>query len=57
MASYAHYALHKLKILPHDFANMTLKQQAFIIASIRIKIKDEEKQIKEMKSKTGSKRR
>ena len=56
MASYAHYALHKLKILPHDFANMTLKQQAFIIASIRIKIKDEEKQIKEMKAKTGSKR-
>ena len=57
MGSYAHYALHKLKILPHDFANMTLKQQAFIIASIRIKIKDEEKQIKEMKAKTGSKRR
>ena len=56
MASYAHYALHKLKILPHDFANMTLKQQAFIIASIRIKINDEEKQIKEMKAKTGSKR-
>ena len=56
MGSYAHYALHKLKILPHDFANMTLKQQAFIIASIRIKIKDEEKQIKEMKAKTGSKR-
>lgn len=56
MGSYAHYALHKLKILPHDFANMTLKQQAFIIASIRIKIKDEEKQIKKMKAKTGRKR-
>ena len=36
---------------------MTLKQQAFIIASIRIKIKDEEKQLKEMKAETGSKRR
>ncbi|WP_314396388.1 hypothetical protein [Leptotrichia shahii] len=57
MACYAHYALHKLKILPHDFANMTLKQQAFIIASIRIKTKDEEKQLRESKSKTGRRRR
>lgn len=49
MAGYAHYALHKLKILPGDFAELDLEEKAFIIASIRLKIEND-KLIQKMKS-------
>ena len=52
MGIYAHYALHKLKILPHDFAKMQMEEKAFIIASIRMKIKDDKKAEKEAKRKS-----
>lgn len=52
MGMYAHYALHKLKILPQDFAKMKLEEKAFIIASIRIKIKDDKQAEKEAKRKS-----
>ena len=31
MAGYAHYALHKLKIMPGDFAELGLEEKAFIL--------------------------
>ncbi|QOR33945.1 hypothetical protein IMX26_10620 [Clostridium sp. 'deep sea'] len=34
MANYCHYALHKLKILPSQFMNLSRAEQAFIMASI-----------------------
>nr|DAW76747.1 MAG TPA: hypothetical protein [Caudoviricetes sp.] len=52
MAGYAHYALHKLKILPRDFAEFSLEEKAFIIASIRLKIESEKKEMQKMKSKS-----
>jgi len=52
MANHAYYALHKLHILPHDFAAMTQKEQAFIIASIDIRIDAEKKEAEDLKSKT-----
>ena len=51
MAGYAHYALHKLKILPGDFAELGLEEKAFIIASIRIKLENERKEMHQIKSK------
>ena len=50
MAGYAHYALHKLKILPGVFAELDLEEKAFIIASIRLKVENEKKEIQKMKS-------
>ena len=51
MAGYAHYALHKLKIMPGDFAELGLEEKAFIIASIRLKVENENKEMQKMKSK------
>ncbi len=51
MAGYAHYALHKLKILPSVFADLSLEDKAFIIASVRIKIENEKKEMNKIKSK------
>ena len=51
MPGYAHYALHKLQIMPGDFAELGLVEKAFIIASIRLKIENEYKEKKKMKSK------
>ena len=48
MAGYAHYALHKLKIMPGDFAELGLEEKAFII---RLKIENEKKEMQKMKSK------
>ncbi|MBP8311610.1 hypothetical protein J4G49_02710 [Clostridium neonatale] len=54
-SNYAYYCLHKLKILPSEFVNMSNEEQAFIIACIDIKIEDDKKKAKEAerKSKRG----
>lgn len=52
MAGYAYYALHKLKILPSTFVDLSIEDKAFIIASIRLKIENEKKEMKKMKSRT-----
>ena len=51
MAGYAHYALHKLKILPSAFADLSIEDKAFMIASIRIKLENERKEMHQIKSK------
>jgi hypothetical protein len=49
MAGYAHYALHKLNILPSAFSNLSLEDKAFIIASIRTKMEHEKKEMQKAK--------
>lgn len=43
MASYAHYALQRLRVLPGVFAELPLREQMFIIASIDLKVESEPK--------------
>lgn len=40
---YAHYALHRLKILPSIFAALSIREKAFIYASIDLQIEKEKK--------------
>lgn len=34
----AHYALHKLHILPNQLAKMSIREKAFIFASIELRL-------------------
>lgn len=52
--NYAHYCLHKLKILPSVFANMDINEKIFIMASIDLKVEAEKKE--EKKAKSGRRR-
>jgi hypothetical protein len=45
-SNYAHYALHKFKILPSQFANLPDEEKAFVMASIDIQIKNDKKNSK-----------
>ncbi len=51
MANYAYYCLHELKITPRRFDEMDLREKAFIIASIDIRIEEEKKEAKKAKRK------
>lgn len=42
-SNYAHYALHKLHILPSAFADMPIRERAFLYASIDLQIKEEKR--------------
>ena len=55
--NYAYYCLHKLKILPSQFAEMDIYEKAFIMACIDIKVKKEKEAEKETKRKAGRRRR
>ena len=50
-AAYAHYALHKLKILPHELMKLTRQEKAFVYASIDLHVEKENKEAKRIKSK------
>lgn len=52
-ANYAHYALHKLKILPHELINLPRQERAFIYASTDIVVEKESKEAKKLKNKKG----
>jgi hypothetical protein len=41
---YAHYALHRLKILPSTLFSLSLRERAFIYASIDLQIEKEKKE-------------
>ena len=45
-AVYAHYALHRLKILPGALMALPLRERAFIYASIDLQVENEKKQAK-----------
>ena len=53
-AVYAHYALHRLKILPSTLVALPLRERAFIYASIDLQI---EKEKKEQAEKAEAKRK
>lgn len=46
LASYAEYALLNFKVLPSTFANMNIREQAFIIACIDNEIEVKKKALK-----------
>ena len=43
---YAYYALHKLKMLPSQFAGLEKNEKAFVIACIDIRNENEKKAAK-----------
>jgi hypothetical protein len=48
-ASYAHYALQKLHILPSVFADMDEAEKAFVIASCNIRVETEKEEARKLK--------
>ncbi|WP_172844487.1 hypothetical protein [Tumebacillus algifaecis] len=44
--TYAYYALHELKILPHELANMSRPERAAIFAMIDVRVAEEKKRQK-----------
>ena len=54
MASYAHYALQKLHILPSQFMELDRADKAFIIASIDLRVEAEKKEAKKAQKKQGA---
>ena len=52
----AHYCLHKLRMLPSQYLNLSLEEKAFVEASILLKIEKEAKEAKKL-GKKGKKRR
>lgn len=53
--NYAYYALHKLHIMPWEFAELDIRKKAALIALIDIRIEKEKKE--EAKLRSLSKRR
>lgn len=51
MAVYAHYCLHKLRILPRQFDEMDSREKAFVIASIKCRIESDKKEANKAKAK------
>lgn len=47
---YAHYALHRLKILPGRLAALPLRERAFIYASIDLQVEKEKKEQKKSRA-------
>lgn len=45
----AHFALHKLHILPSELDAMSRREKAFIFASIKLKIEDEKREAARLK--------
>ncbi|MBN1042512.1 hypothetical protein DVW07_10625 [Clostridium botulinum] len=50
-SNYAFYCLHKLKILPTQFVNMSRQEKAFVIAAIDIKVANDKERAKEAERK------
>jgi hypothetical protein len=51
-AAVLHCALQKLNILPHEFLAMDKYEQAFVIASISVRVDAEKEELKKIKSAT-----
>lgn len=45
----AYYCLHKLHKWPHEFIELDVQEQAFVIAAIKIKLKNDKKKAQELK--------
>jgi hypothetical protein len=54
---YAHYALHRLKILPGQLLALPRRERAFIYASIDLQIEKEKKEAKKAGRRKGKKGR
>ena len=49
-ANYAYYALHKFNWEPSKFINLPIKEKIFVIACIDLRIKEEKKESKNVKT-------
>lgn len=56
-ANYAYYALLKLHILPSVFLEMEELEKAFVIAAVQLKIEQDKKEEKKIKSTSRKKGR
>lgn len=55
MTGYAYYCFHRLKLLPHEFDALPMREKAMVIAFIQERMEAEKKEAS--KSKSASKRR
>lgn len=53
---YAYYCLHKLKMLPHEFFDLDMRERAAVIAFIDIRVEEEKKEYAKASRKGGKKR-
>lgn len=53
----AYYCLHKLKILPSQLERLSLREKAFIVAAVEIKLEKDRKAAKEAGRQAGKGRR
>lgn len=49
MANVAHFCLQKLHLLPSEFYRLPLREKAFVIASIQLRIESEKDAMKKAK--------
>ncbi|MDE7297196.1 MAG: hypothetical protein K2N94_00010 [Lachnospiraceae bacterium] len=56
-ANFAYYALLKLHILPSVFFGMDEQEKAFVVAAIKVKIRNDREREREAKRKAGRKGR
>ena len=48
-ANIAYYCLHKLHKWPHEFLNLDVQEQAYVVAAVQMKLEKERKEAKKMK--------
>ena len=49
MTNIAYYCFHKIKLLPHEFDELPLREKAMIIAFIQERIESEKKEMSKAK--------
>ncbi|PKB53649.1 hypothetical protein CRH03_24940 [Clostridium sp. HMb25] len=55
-ANIAYYCLHKLHKWPHEFLELDVQEQAYVIAAVELKLENDKKAAKEAKRKSKRKR-
>ncbi|MEW4414425.1 hypothetical protein [Clostridium sp. AN503] len=48
-ANIAYYCLHKLHRWPHEFLDLEVQEQAYVVAAVQMKMEQERKEGKKMK--------
>lgn len=51
MANVAHFCLQKLHILPSEFDKLSVREKAFVIASVQVRVDSEREALKKAKKK------
>lgn len=48
-ANIAYYCLHKLHRWPHEFLELDVQEQAYVVAAVQLKLEKERKEAKRVK--------